>query len=103
MAATIDNLFPSESMRSTPSGGFYIWSTLPKYINTTDLLAEAINNKVAFVPGKAFYSDDRGKNEMRLAFCTAEPDEIMKGIKRLANIIKDQMKLYSLLNPKDQK
>ncbi|MCL5985702.1 MAG: PLP-dependent aminotransferase family protein [Actinobacteria bacterium] len=103
MATTIDDLFPLESSRSVPSGGFYIWSTLPKYINTTDLLAEAINNNVAFVPGKAFYPDELGKNEMRLAFCTAEPDEIAEGIKRLANIIKDQMKLYSLLNPKDQK
>ena len=103
MAATIDDLFPPESSRSEPSGGFYIWSNLPKYMNTTDLLAEAINNKVAFVPGKAFYPDDRGKNEMRLAFCTVEPDEIAEGIKRLANIIKGQMKLYSLLNPKEQK
>ena len=103
MAATIDDLFPPESSRSEPSGGFYFWSTLPKYMNTTDLLAEAINNKVAFVPGKAFYPDDRGKNEMRLAFCTVEPDEIAEGIKRLANIIKSQMKLYSLLNPKELK
>jgi len=103
MANSIDELFPSESKRSAPHGGFYIWSTLPDYLNATDLLAEAINNNVAFVPGRAFYPDDRGKNEMRLAFCTTEPDEIVTGIKILANIIKDQIKLFSLLKTKDIK
>ena len=51
-----------------PSGGLFIWATLPDYIDTTDLLARALREHVAFVPGRAAYLDGRGGSSMRLNF-----------------------------------
>ena len=51
-----------------PQGGLFIWATMPDYIDTTDLLARALQEKVAFVPGRAAYLDGRGGSSMRLNF-----------------------------------
>ncbi len=44
----------------SPTGGLFIWATLPDYIDTGDLLAKALRADVAFVPGQAAYVDGRG-------------------------------------------
>ena len=63
---------PSTSRREAewtrPGGGLFIWATLPDFIDTTDLLARALRDNVAFVPGEAAYLDGRGRNAMRLNF-----------------------------------
>jgi aspartate/methionine/tyrosine aminotransferase len=46
------------------------------------------------VPGTGFYADGRGTDAARLAFCTETRDNIQKGMKILAKIIKDKIKLY---------
>ncbi len=79
---------------SKPEGGFFIWLKVPHYINTRDMLADAVGRKVAFVPGTGFYSDGRGKDAARLAFCTETSENIKKGIKILSEIIKEKIKLY---------
>ena len=43
--------FPREAEWTHPQGGLFIWATLPDYIDTTDLLARALREHVAFVPG----------------------------------------------------
>ena len=53
---------------SQPEGGLFCWATLPDYIDTTDLLAKALRENVAFVPGAAAYVDGRGGSSMRLNF-----------------------------------
>ena len=45
----------------SPQGGLFIWATLPDYIDTGDLLAKALRENVAFVPGQAAYVDGRGR------------------------------------------
>src|SRR3954449_2968509 len=52
--------FPAEAEWTRPEGGLFIWATLPDYIDTTDLLARALRDNVAFVPGRAAYLDGRG-------------------------------------------
>ena len=51
-----------------PEGGLFIWATLPDYIDTGDLLAKALREDVAFVPGQAAYVDGARRNSMRLNF-----------------------------------
>ena len=98
MLAALEEYFPEESGWTIPRGGFYIWATLPEYLDTTDLLALAVEEeKVAFVPGAGAYVDGRGKNKMRLAFCAVPEERIEEGIKRLAKVIKNQMELYKAL------
>ncbi len=94
MLSTLESNFPKGSMWSRPEGGFFVWLKLPRYLNTKELLADAVRNKVAFVPGSGFYADSRGLNEARLAYCTEETGRIEKGIKILAGLVKEKIKLY---------
>ena len=98
MLAALEEYFPQEATWTRPQGGFYIWATLPEYINTTDLLAMAVEEeKVAFVPGAGAWVDGSGANHMRLAFCGVPEDKIEEGIKRLGKVIREQMALYRAL------
>lgn len=93
---TLEESFPPEASWSKPKGGFFIWLKLPEYLDTKEMLADAIRNKVAYVPGSGFYADNKGLNEVRLAFCTESIERIEKGIKILSKIIKDRIKLYKI-------
>lgn len=67
-----------------PTGGFYVWLTLPEGLNSKALLPRAVENLVAYTPGSAFYANGDGANSMRLAFCYPEPERIRDGVVRLA-------------------
>ena len=71
--------FPREAEWTHPQGGLFIWATLPDYIDTTDLLARALQEHVAFVPGRAAYVDGRGGSSMRLNFSGVGEDDIREG------------------------
>jgi DNA-binding transcriptional MocR family regulator len=72
-----------------PGGGMFVWVTLPEGMDGAELLAAAIEQeKVAFVPGKAFYFDGTGANHIRLSFSLMAEDKIEEGIARLGRIIK---------------
>lgn len=94
MLEALEEFFPAEASWSRPQGGFFVWAKLPEFIDTTEMLAEAINQKVAYVPGRAFFADGSGGNFMRLAFCYPSKQDVREGIKRLAGVVKDQISLY---------
>jgi 2-aminoadipate transaminase len=99
--AMIDALaqhFPGEARWTTPAGGFYVWVSLPGWIDTKALLAAAVERRVAYVPGTAFYPDSRGANQMRLAFCYPPEDRIREGVQRLGALLEDEQRLYRSLN-----
>jgi 2-aminoadipate transaminase len=89
--------FPREAEWTHPQGGLFIWATLPDYIDTTDLLARALQEQVAFVPGRAAYVDGRGGSSMRLNFSGVGEDEIREGIRRIGEIVREQVILYGTL------
>ena len=69
-----------------PDGGMFLWVTGPPGLDTEALLAEAVGERVAFVPGRDFFPDTSGGNCMRLNFSNARPDMIREGIRRLARL-----------------
>ena len=69
-----------------PEGGLFIWVTLPEGVDAWAILPQAVDQKVAFVPGSAFYDDGSGKNTMRLNFSNATPEQIEEGISRLGKV-----------------
>src|SRR3712207_7104127 len=71
--------------------------TLPDFIDTTDLLARALQENVAFVPGEAAYLDGRGRSSMRLNFSSSDEEEIREGIRRIGEEVKEQVALYGTL------
>ncbi|HXO07038.1 MAG TPA: PLP-dependent aminotransferase family protein, partial [Solirubrobacteraceae bacterium] len=89
--------FPREAEWTHPQGGLFVWATLPDYIDTTDLLARALEEHVAFVPGRAAYVDGRGGSSMRLNFSGVGVDDIREGLKRLGEIVREQVELYGTL------
>jgi 2-aminoadipate transaminase len=90
--------FPREAQWTHPQGGLFIWATLPDYIDTTDLLARALRQNVAFVPGRAAYLDGRGGSAMRLNFSGVAEDQIREGIRRIGAIATEQVAMYSTLS-----
>jgi 2-aminoadipate transaminase len=89
--------FPPEASWTHPRGGLFIWARLPEYIDTTDLLARALRENVAFVPGRAAYLDGRGGSEMRLNFSGVSDEDIREGIRRIGKVVREQLDLYSTL------
>jgi 2-aminoadipate transaminase len=88
---------PREATWTRPGGGLFIWARMPDYIDTTDLLARALRENVAFVPGRAAYLDGRGGSEMRLNFSGVSEDDIREGVRRIGKIVREQVSLYSTL------
>ncbi|HUZ30222.1 MAG TPA: PLP-dependent aminotransferase family protein [Solirubrobacteraceae bacterium] len=89
--------FPRSAEWTHPEGGLFIWSTLPGYIDTTDLLARALDEHVAFVPGRAAYLDGRGGSSMRLNFSGVPENDIREGVRRLGEVVREQVELYGTL------
>jgi hypothetical protein len=73
------------------------WARLPEYLDTTDLLARALRENVAFVPGRAAYLDGRGGTEMRLNFSGVSEADIREGVRRIGKVVREQVELYSTL------
>ncbi|MDQ3719747.1 MAG: PLP-dependent aminotransferase family protein, partial [Actinomycetota bacterium] len=89
--------FPPQAEWTRPGGGLFIWATLPDFIDTTDLLARALRENVAFVPGSAAYLDGRGHSSMRLNFSGSNEDEIREGVRRVGQVIEEQVALFGTL------
>lgn len=70
---------------SRPDGGMFLWARLPEGMNAIELLPEAVERNVAFVPGAAFYAEAPDTRTLRLSFVTASPAQIDAGIKALAD------------------
>ncbi len=78
-----------------PEGGFFVWVTLPPYVDTGSMLSVALENGVTYTPGDGFYpGGSDGKNSMRIAFCFESPENLTEAIKRLAAVINDRLELY---------
>jgi 2-aminoadipate transaminase len=88
---------PPEASWTRPGGGLFIWARLPEYLDTTDLLARALREHVAFVPGRAAYLDGRGGTEMRLNFSGVSDADIREGVRRIGKVVREQVGLYSTL------
>ena len=89
--------FPPQAEWTRPGGGLFIWATLPEFIDTSDLLARALRDNVAFVPGEGAFLDGRGRSSMRLNFSGTDEDGIREGIRRIGEVIKEQVALYGTL------
>jgi 2-aminoadipate transaminase len=93
MVRALEEHFPPEARWTRPEGGLFIWATLPPYLDTAKMLPLAILQKVAYVPGTAFFADGSGARHLRLNFSYCTEEQIDEGIKRLGKVIKKEMRL----------
>lgn len=90
MLAALDREMPKSVRFTRPEGGMFVWLTLPEGIDAAELLARAVRDeRVAFVPGGAFFADGSGRNTLRLSFSCASDAQIDEGIARLARLLRD--------------
>lgn len=91
MLDALEAHFPTSARWTKPEGGLFVWAELPEGIDTRELLAEAIAQKVAFVPGQSFYADRTGQNTMRLNFSNVTPERLEQGVERLGRALERRL------------
>lgn len=91
MVESMKKYFPESAKYIVPEGGLFMWVEVPENVDTKDLLAKAIEEKVAFVPGASFYPDGNKHNCMRLNYSNMPDDRIVEGIKRLGKLLKEEI------------
>lgn len=90
MLSALAKYMPASTSWTKPEGGMFIWVTLPAGLDGAELLARSIETeKVAFVPGQAFFADRSGTNTLRLSFSCANEMMIEEGIQRLGRLIRN--------------
>jgi len=94
MLAALERYMPhvDDLTWTRPDGGLFLWLKLPEYMDADKLLQRALKKKVAYIVGSAFYCDDSGKNTIRLNFSFPTFELIEKGIKRLGELVKEEIK-----------
>lgn len=88
MTAAIAEHFPAGTRCSAPAGGMFIWAQLPMLLDTLEILGEAIQSHVAYIPGVAFTSEGRRSAAMRLNFSNASPERIRQGVAILGAVLR---------------
>lgn len=91
MLDSLEEHMPEGVKWTRPQGGLFLWLTLPEHMSSVDIFKDAVEQRVAFVPGESFYALDGGHNTMRLNFSNATPEMINEGIGRLARVVKKCM------------
>jgi 2-aminoadipate transaminase len=74
-----------------PKGGFFLWVSLPSRCSTDAMLPRAVEARVIYVAGSAFFVDGTGANRMRLSFSLPSKEKIVEGVRRLAKVIKEEL------------
>ncbi|MEZ0106280.1 2-aminoadipate transaminase [Catenulispora sp. EB89] len=89
----LSELMPAGVTWTKPEGGFYVWVTLPAGLDSKAMLPRAVTARVAYVPGTGFYSDGFGASSLRLSYCYPTPDRIREGVRRFADVLREEMEL----------
>lgn len=91
MLSCMDKCFPKSVTYTRPEGGIFIWVTCPEGTDTLALMKEAVEKKVAFVPGNTFMTDiEKPCNSFRLNYSTMPDEKIIKGIEILGDLLKSK-------------
>lgn len=90
LLAALAREMPAGVEWTRPEGGMFVWVTLPAGMDGAELLAQSLRTeRVAFVPGRAFFADGSNGNTLRLSFSCANEAQIDEGMKRLGRLIRD--------------
>jgi 2-aminoadipate transaminase len=84
MLAALEREMPAGVRWTTPSGGFFLWLTLPEGYDTDAMLPAATDRGIIYIPSSWFYPDRSWVRSMRLNFSAQPEDRIGEAIRRLA-------------------
>jgi 2-aminoadipate transaminase len=92
MLEALEEFMPEGVEWTKPDGGMFVWVTLPEGIDTKLMMEKAVSKGVAYVPGEAFFANRDVKNTLRLNFTYVPEDTIREGVKRLAEVIEEEIR-----------
>jgi len=94
MMECLDKYFPEGTKHTYPDGGLFTWVELPEGFDTTALLPEAQERKVAYLAGEGFFvnGNGKGKNCMRMSFGGNTPERIRIGMQKLGELFCEKAK-----------
>jgi Transcriptional regulators containing a DNA-binding HTH domain and an aminotransferase domain (MocR family) and their eukaryotic orthologs len=87
MLDALSEIEPAGGRWTRPLGGFFILLEMAGEIDATEILPQAIDAGVAYVPGQPFFVDGGGANTLRLAYSKETPEKISEGIARLGRVL----------------
>lgn len=87
MIKTLKEELPEGCFFTHPAGGLFIWVTLPEGQDASKVLEKAMEYKVGFVPGIAFYPNGGHRNNLRMNFSCMKDEQIVEGVKRLGQVL----------------
>jgi 2-aminoadipate transaminase len=87
MLAAAETHLPRGVRFTRPAGGLFLWATLPAGMDAAEVLKEALQERVAFVPGAAFHPRGGGRETLRLNFSYCAPETIEEGMRRLGRVL----------------
>jgi len=98
MHAAMDRHFPEALRRTRPTGGLFLWVTLPEPLDSVELLPQAVAEGVAYVPGPSFYPSglEEARRHLRLNFSFCGPERIEEGIRRLGAVFTRAMRTSAM-------
>ena len=96
MLTALHDLMPAGTTWTHPTGGLFVWATLPEGLDSKAMMPRAIAARVAYVPGTGFYADGTGTGNMRLNFSYASPERIREGIRRLAGVMDQELAMRAV-------
>jgi 2-aminoadipate transaminase len=85
LLAAFERALPDAVRWTTPRGGFFSWLTVPG--DTAQLARRAVEQGVGIVPGALFFSDGRGRDNVRISFSLVDEAQIDEGVDRLAALL----------------
>ena len=107
MIDALTQAFHGEVTWPEPRGGFFLWAKLPAPLDAETLSARAVAHGVVYVPGDAFFVDDRaatpgyasprlstarpGSDVIRLSFSAPAPARIREGVTRLKAAVDEEL------------
>ena len=91
LLSALSDMMPAGTTWTHPSGGLFVWATLPEGLDAKAMVPRAINARVAYVPGVGFYADGSGTRDLRLNFSFSAPDRIREGVRRLTGVIEQEL------------
>ncbi|GGN25218.1 DNA-binding transcriptional MocR family regulator [Actinoplanes campanulatus] len=96
LLGALDDLMPAGTTWTRPTGGLFVWATLPEGLDSKAMMPRAIAARVAYVPGTGFYADGTGRNNMRLNFSFSAPDRLREGIRRLSGVMEQELAMRAV-------
>ncbi len=87
LADAFDELLGDRISFHRPQGGMFLWATFRDIADTKALLARALDNGVAFVPGGAFTIDQLPNANARFSYSTLSTDQLHDAAQRVARSI----------------